>query len=369
MDETGVMLYMLNSVKVLISKDDRRDYRGAGVKRTTVTAVECISANVLISDGFSTHETLEVLEFCFKNNITLCRLPSHTTHKLQPYDVGVFAPLKEAYRDEVDRLFRGGTNTIGKEHFTSVYSPTRERAFTKRNITSVWAACGLFLFNPDRVLRKTPKPPPLSTVSMVDDIEVGVCQQDEVPQTPMTPITAEAIMSLYDLIKQDSYTLDETSIPRMQRHIQKLANAGQTSIAYCALLDERNSFLTSMNNEAKNRRSAKSVVLGKGKGKVMSYEDIEEARAKRAEKDAMKGKGKRGRKRKSAALEADEPDAVTEPEVAHAAKEVITGKRKRGRKRKSAVQETDEPQPEPEPEAVQTIVASAPWRAPVAHMY
>ena len=36
---------MLNSFKVLISKDDQRDYRGTGVKRTTVTAVEYISAN------------------------------------------------------------------------------------------------------------------------------------------------------------------------------------------------------------------------------------------------------------------------------------------------------------------------------------
>lgn len=44
-DETGVMLSMLGSVKVLISKDDLRDYRGAGVKRTTVTAIECISAD------------------------------------------------------------------------------------------------------------------------------------------------------------------------------------------------------------------------------------------------------------------------------------------------------------------------------------
>jgi hypothetical protein len=44
-DETGVMLYMLGSIKVLISKDDPRDYRGAGVKRIIVTAIECISAN------------------------------------------------------------------------------------------------------------------------------------------------------------------------------------------------------------------------------------------------------------------------------------------------------------------------------------
>jgi hypothetical protein len=39
MDETGVMLSMLGSVKVLVGKDDWRDYRGACVKRMTVTAI------------------------------------------------------------------------------------------------------------------------------------------------------------------------------------------------------------------------------------------------------------------------------------------------------------------------------------------
>jgi hypothetical protein len=37
MDETGLMLCMLGSVKVLLSSDDLRDYRGAGVKRTMTT--------------------------------------------------------------------------------------------------------------------------------------------------------------------------------------------------------------------------------------------------------------------------------------------------------------------------------------------
>jgi hypothetical protein len=44
-DETGVMLSKLSSVKVLVGRDDLRDYRGAGVKRTMVTAIECISAD------------------------------------------------------------------------------------------------------------------------------------------------------------------------------------------------------------------------------------------------------------------------------------------------------------------------------------
>jgi hypothetical protein len=446
-DETGVMLYMLGSIKVLISKDDPRDYRGAGVKRTMVTAIEYISANgrslllmiiwpaithrsnwttfptpgwhyacsesgytdskislewlkrvfdpqtreqanqkprVLICDGFGTHETLEALEFCFENNILLCRLPSHTSHKLQPCDVGVFAPLKAAYRDEAERLFQGGANIVGKQHFTSLYSPAREKAFTKRNITAAWAACGLFPFNPDRVLRVTPKPPAQSTVPRADEIRVGSCRQDEVPQTPvtpMTPVSVEGLASLHNLIKQDAHTLNGTSIQRLERHVQKLANAAQISFAERALLHDQNQMLTRMNNEAKIRRSTKAVVLGQGQGRVMSFEDIEAARAARAVKDAIKGKGKRGRKRKSAALEADELEPVElepeansepeadsepepEPEVARAAKETIKGRRKRGRKRKIAAQEADEA----EPEVARLMYTPVPWRAPVARM-
>jgi len=62
--------------------------------------------------------------------------------------------------------------------------------------------------------------------------------------------------------------------------------------------------LMKINDKAKVRRSTKLVVLGIAR--VMSYKDLKEARAKRAEKDATKEakKGKRNRKRKSA-LEAD----------------------------------------------------------------
>jgi hypothetical protein len=41
------------------------------------------------------------MEFCFENNI-LYYLPSYTSHKLQPYDVGVFTPLKVAYYDKAE---------------------------------------------------------------------------------------------------------------------------------------------------------------------------------------------------------------------------------------------------------------------------
>jgi hypothetical protein len=84
-------------------------------------------------------------------------------------------------------------------------------------------------------------------------------------------------MSLYNMIQQDTSTLDETGTLRVQRRIQKLANAGQKAIAYCALLEHEKQLLKKINSEAKVRRSTKSIVLRKGQGKVMSFEDIEVA--------------------------------------------------------------------------------------------
>jgi hypothetical protein len=45
MDETGVLLSILNSLKVLVGKNELKTYRGAGVKCMLITAIECISTD------------------------------------------------------------------------------------------------------------------------------------------------------------------------------------------------------------------------------------------------------------------------------------------------------------------------------------
>ena len=387
-DETGIMLAKLNAVKVLVGKDDPRGYRGTLTKREMVTSIECISADgrylnpmiiwpatthrsnwttfptpgwqyacsetgytdsyislewlkhsfdpqtkeladhkprVLICDGFGTHETLEILEFCFENNIILCRIPSHTSHKLQPCDVAVFSPLKTAYREQVERLERGGVNAIGKEHFTTLYSAARERAFTRKNILAGFAACGLFPFNPERVLRDMVKP--LTDVVESTSAKVTVdapCQRSLPLGTPATPVSAEAFAALQDqIIKQNANTLDRTSQQRLQKYLEKMVKGAQTACASGVLLQDQIRFLTTINNEAKTRRSTRSDILGKGRR--MTYEDLEQARIKRKEKeDAKKAKGssQRGGKRKAviSVVDMPEPQAKTwevdeEPDV------------------------------------------------------
>ena len=81
--------------------------------------------------------------------------------------------------------------------------------------------------------------------------------------------------------------------------LKKLANAAQKAFAERALLLDENRLLFEQNNESNCRQSTRSTVVGKAK--VMSYEDIIEAQAKRDAKEAVPAKGIRGRKRKSSA--------------------------------------------------------------------
>ncbi len=44
---------------------------------------------LLIEDGHGSHVTLDVIDLARKNDIHLLSLPSHTSHILQPLDIGV----------------------------------------------------------------------------------------------------------------------------------------------------------------------------------------------------------------------------------------------------------------------------------------
>lgn len=49
---------------------------------------------LLAIDGFSGHLSFECIKYCIQSDIIICILPSHSTHLMQPLDVGVFQPLK-----------------------------------------------------------------------------------------------------------------------------------------------------------------------------------------------------------------------------------------------------------------------------------
>ncbi len=98
---------------------------------------------LLILDGHESHQSLEFQELCKENNIyTLC-MPPHSSHLLQPLDVGCFSPLKRAYSREVESLIRHHINHITKLEFLPAFKAAFDQSFTLANISSAFRGAGL----------------------------------------------------------------------------------------------------------------------------------------------------------------------------------------------------------------------------------
>ena len=130
-------------------------------------------------------------------------MPSHSSHLLQPLDVGCFAVLKRAYSRFISDLARRGYNHIDKFDFLDDYQRARLEAFQQPAIIqNSFAASGLVPVNAERVLSKlnisirTPKPPSSRPSSRSSQFT---------PKTPRTVIQLQKQASmLKDLLKERS---------------------------------------------------------------------------------------------------------------------------------------------------------------------
>ena len=72
---------------------------------------------LLIIDGHESHSSLDFQDLCKEKNIVLRYMPPHSSHLLQPLNVGCFAPLKRRYGDQISALARNRINFVSKESF------------------------------------------------------------------------------------------------------------------------------------------------------------------------------------------------------------------------------------------------------------
>ena len=108
---------------------------------------------LLILDGHGSHETAPFLGHCRLHKILVLRLPPHTSHLLQPLDVGLFGPLKKILSVKIDSLIRTAVSRIQKCEWLLAFVEARKLAFKRSNIEGGWRGAGLFPFDSEKVLR------------------------------------------------------------------------------------------------------------------------------------------------------------------------------------------------------------------------
>ncbi|KAI1514559.1 Pogo transposable element [Pyrenophora tritici-repentis] len=104
------------------------------------------SWRLLICDGHGSHLTKQFLDYAIENRIIVMVFPSHSTHTLQPLDVGVFGPLSHYYSSQLSQQQQRsqGLLPVVKADFYGLFKPTYASSFTEANIVAAFEATGIW---------------------------------------------------------------------------------------------------------------------------------------------------------------------------------------------------------------------------------
>jgi hypothetical protein len=106
---------------------------------------------LLILDGHGSHLTMKFIDYCDANRILLMTYTPHSTHSLQPLDVGIFSHLSLAYSSQLEEFLHKsqGLSHITKRDFFRLFWPAWGKALSSKNILSSWRTVGISPLNPE----------------------------------------------------------------------------------------------------------------------------------------------------------------------------------------------------------------------------
>ena len=201
---------------------------------------------LLILDGHESHISAQFEQFCKDNNIiTLC-MPPHSSHILQPLDVGCFGPLKTAYGRQIENYMRRYINHITKLEFLPAFKEAWKATFTKENICGGFRGAGLVPYDPEHVISnldiklQTPPPPPIAS--------------EPSPWQSKTPSNPKELQAQTNLIKSRIAAQPANSPTQINEAIEHLVKGAVTVMHVAVLLREEVKELQAANAMKKQRQ-------------------------------------------------------------------------------------------------------------------
>jgi hypothetical protein len=128
---------------------------------------------LIICDGYGSHCTKEFVEFCEQQKMILFFLPPHTSHILQPLDVGVFHAFKHWHSEFVVDATYSGCENITKTDFFHAIGQIRYKTLKKRTKRHGFRDTGIWPFNPEVVLCNIPEFARLETPQSSSDNSIA----------------------------------------------------------------------------------------------------------------------------------------------------------------------------------------------------
>ncbi len=173
-------------------------------------------------------------------------MPAHSSHILQPLDVGCFGPLKAAYGQQIENYMRRYINHIMKLEFLPAFKEAWNATFTKENICGGFRGAGLVPYDPERVISnlniklQTPPPPPAAS--------------EPSPWQSKTPSNLRELQAQTDLIKSRIAAQQASSLTQINEALDHLIKGATTVMHTAVLLREEVKELQAVNAIKKRRQ-------------------------------------------------------------------------------------------------------------------
>jgi hypothetical protein len=127
-------------------------------------------------------------------------MPPHSSHLLQPLDVGCFNLIKKAYGREIEHLIRCSITHVSKIEFFSAFYAAFQATMTEKNIKSAFRGAGLVPLDLESVVSKL-------------DVRLRTPTPAEEVASPLTPWVSKTPKTVLEAQFQCEY-LDR----RIRRH-------------------------------------------------------------------------------------------------------------------------------------------------------
>ena len=108
--------------------------------------------HLVLYDGHASHVTLSLIDWAKERNIILFLLSPHTSHILQPLDVGCFGPLQKIYNKECSSYLRKNPGqVVCRLNICQISAKAYSLALSPENLRSSFRRAGIYPYNPEAV--------------------------------------------------------------------------------------------------------------------------------------------------------------------------------------------------------------------------
>lgn len=217
---------------------------------------------LLLFDGHESHVSVGFLDLCHANNIELLCMPAHSTHLLQPLDVGLFGPLQQRYAINVSEILFSMDYqvSLSKTQFYQAFRKAHDQTFTKQNILSAWRKSGYFPFNPNFIIRQCKEPSP-------SPIKMPITNVVKTPRTLVDIIDVKRRITAHGVSPTQNYL------------VNILAKSAELNATRCNLLEAQLKASQIANKEIKRRGNRRRLISGQNGGHLVTGADIQQMKA------------------------------------------------------------------------------------------